>query len=57
MSDDEWFAAIEVNERQKRRQDANATGVASILASLCSIFCDLRDSFSLPKGAYIKYAR
>jgi hypothetical protein len=57
ISDDEWFAEIELSERSKRRVSPETNvGGSSLISSLYSLFRDLHDGFSLPKGAYIKYA-
>jgi hypothetical protein len=55
MSDEQWFSEIEVKERGKRRS-AGIVAKMSGLARFCTFCKDIRDGFSLPKGAYIKYA-
>ncbi len=58
MTDDEWFAEIENVQRGKRRCEVpGLSGVAQACAGLRSLFQDIRDGFSLPKGATIKYFR
>lgn len=58
LTDEEWFAEIETAQREKRRSETpEVSCVAMACAGLLALFQDIRDSFSLPKGATIKYYR
>ena len=58
FNDDELFAEIEAQEIAKRRGSApEISGVVQAYNGLRTLFQDIRDGFSLPKGASIKYAR
>lgn len=58
MTDDEWFHEIENLQRRKRRMsEPELSCVAQACAGLRTLFQDIRDGFSLPKGATIKYMR
>ncbi len=56
MTDEQWFADIEASERRKRRQSQESNVVEQAVEGLRGLLKDLKDGFSLPKGASIKYA-
>lgn len=56
LSDDEWFAEIEAEQRQKRRREEQKASVVRFMEKLSSAARDVRDGFSLPAGVKIKYA-
>lgn len=58
LTDDQHFAEIEAEEINKRRGTApEPSCVAQAYNGLRTLFQDIKDGFSLPKGASIKYAR
>lgn len=56
MTDDEWFAEIEEEQRKSRRREEQRNSVSKFLGKLSSAVRDVRDGFSLPQGVSIKYA-
>lgn len=56
MTDDDWYTEIELEERKKRRGEPAVSGDVAAF-NISGLFQDLKDGFSLPKGARIKYAR
>jgi len=57
MTDDDWFLEIEIEERKKRRGGASSNAESTFGFDLSGFFQDLKDGFSLPRGAFLKYAR
>jgi hypothetical protein len=56
MTDEQWFAEIELEQRRKRRRDEQKTSVLRFMEKMGAVAKEFRDGFSLPQGVSIKYA-